>query len=699
MSLANLIGLLGLLGLVGLAVIYLLKPNYEQKMISSTYVWKLSLKYKKRTIPISKLRNLLIILCQILILVLCAFILAEPIKKATAAETYSEKVIILDASASMWAVQSNDDDRVTRFQRAIEEGSETVDGIRELAKKTFSEDGGKVSLILAGREAEVLADRFDASRSEEFDKILDDLIPRNSLGDVDEEQMKCSYASADLEHAMTDAEDILKKNPAAEIYYYTGTEFIDKGNVNVVDVSADNEWNVAILSGEVTKEDSTFYTFTVEVAAYGQPADVELKFEIYGCNAIKQTVIHSETIKLISGVPQKVSFRSIEFLSDNPFDDPDIDTGDTSETAIYEYDWATVYVDYINFGESSVMLTDSLSFDDSYNFYGGVKNKLDVQYYSTIPNTMVNSIIAAWDNTLSEKWDIQVHEVPYNNPPSTWEGQDMYIFEHYLPKAIPSDGVVILLDPVLGEGQEMPSGVNLTFGQKLEAPENNPFQYEIVSEFNQHPILRHMQGEENTVYSLGFTQISASEGWDALMTFGADPTMLLRDAEDQKVLVIAADVNNTNVSIVKGFSFMMLDIFNYFFPGTINKNMFEIGETIVMDSISSELTLKYLSGDPEKDSTVYVESETTKFPIGIVAEKAGRYEISQKMLSGETLSTQFYVKMPSAESNTEKVVEVIVKPLVVEVPQQVDEDLLIYFAAALVALLFAEWWLQQRGQV
>lgn len=698
MSLANLIGLLGLLGLVGLAVIYLLKPNYEQKMISSTYVWKLSLKYKKRTIPISKLRNLLIILCQILILVLCAFILAEPIKQATAAEMHTERIVILDASANMWAVQADDDDRVTRFQRAIE-GSENVEGIREFAKKTFAEDGGMVSLILAGREAEVLADRFDASRSEEFDKILDDLIPRNSLGDVDEEQIKCSYASANLEGAMLQAEEILKKNSAAEIYYYTGTEFIDKGNVKVVDVSADNEWNVAILSGEVTKEDSTFYTFTVEVAAYGQPAEVELTFEIYDCNSAKQTVIHNETVELVPGISQKVSFRSIEYLSDHPFDEPDIDTGDKSETAIYEYNWASVYVNYIRFGESSAMLTDSLSFDDSYNFYGGVKNRINVQYYSTIPNTMVNSILAAWNNTLSEKWNVHIDEVPSNNPPSSWEGQDMYIFEHYLPNEIPNDGVVILFDPVLKEGQATPSGVDLMFGQKVEAPENNPFQYEIASEFNQHPILRHMQGEENTIYSLGFSQIMNAEDWDTLMSFGADPVMLLRDTEEQKVLVIAADVNNTNVSIVKGFSFMMLDIFNYFFPATLNKNMFEIGETVIMDSISSKLTLKYLDGgDSDNDGTEYVESETTQFPIGIVAEKAGKYEITQNLFD-KVFTAQFYVKMPSIESNTERVVEVIVKPAVFEVQQKVDEDLLIYFAAALVALLFAEWWLQQRGQV
>ena len=60
------LGLLGLLGILVLILIYIIKPNYQQKYISSTYVWKLSLKYKKKRIPTSRLRDLLLILCQIL---------------------------------------------------------------------------------------------------------------------------------------------------------------------------------------------------------------------------------------------------------------------------------------------------------------------------------------------------------------------------------------------------------------------------------------------------------------------------------------------------------------------------------------------------------------------------------------------------------------------------------------------------------
>jgi hypothetical protein len=54
------LGLLGLISIIALILIYILKPNYQQKIISSTYVWRLSLKYRKKRIPVSRLTNILI---------------------------------------------------------------------------------------------------------------------------------------------------------------------------------------------------------------------------------------------------------------------------------------------------------------------------------------------------------------------------------------------------------------------------------------------------------------------------------------------------------------------------------------------------------------------------------------------------------------------------------------------------------------
>ena len=114
MTLMNLLGLLSLISLIILLIIYILKPNYQQQFISSTYIWKLSLKYRKRKLPTSKLRNILLILCQVLLLVTLTAILTRPVN-ITKEKVENESIIIVDASASMRTNYDNE----TRFNRAF----------------------------------------------------------------------------------------------------------------------------------------------------------------------------------------------------------------------------------------------------------------------------------------------------------------------------------------------------------------------------------------------------------------------------------------------------------------------------------------------------------------------------------------------------------------------------------------------------
>ena len=74
MELLRPLGLLGLLGIAILILIYILKPNYQQKIISSTYVWKLSLKYRRKQVPINRLLSILLLILQILVIAACAMV-------------------------------------------------------------------------------------------------------------------------------------------------------------------------------------------------------------------------------------------------------------------------------------------------------------------------------------------------------------------------------------------------------------------------------------------------------------------------------------------------------------------------------------------------------------------------------------------------------------------------------------------------
>ena len=160
------LGFLGLLGLVVLILIYIIKPNYQNKIISSTFVWKLSLKYKKNKIPLSKFRNILLLLCQILAIIVASFMLAQPYFAEEDETVATKKVFVIDASASM---MSTTDTGVTRFEKALADIELKID-------ETLKLENSEVSIILAHDEASFLIQQATAFEKgevteEEYEKL------------------------------------------------------------------------------------------------------------------------------------------------------------------------------------------------------------------------------------------------------------------------------------------------------------------------------------------------------------------------------------------------------------------------------------------------------------------------------------------------------------------------------------------------
>ena len=208
------LGFLGLIGLIVLILIYIIKPNYQQKFISSTYVWKMSLKYKKKKLPINRLQDILLFLCQVLIITGMAAILAQPFIKAEQEEQLQERVVIIDASASMLTRT----EQGTRFQRAVYD-------VRNMADELL-EENGKITVILAGEKASYVVQDAGADFKTELLKTLDD------LAEADAEQT-CTYGQGDIAGAMKLAEQITSQNSQVEVVLYTDTQYIDAGQVTV----------------------------------------------------------------------------------------------------------------------------------------------------------------------------------------------------------------------------------------------------------------------------------------------------------------------------------------------------------------------------------------------------------------------------------------------------------------------------------
>lgn len=109
------LGLLGLIGIPILIIIYIIKNKYTEQTIASTYIWKLSERFLKRKKPISKLRGLISLILQCLIVLFLSFLISSPslIIKGGA----SDYCFIVDGSASMNKKENGN----TRFNLAKDE--------------------------------------------------------------------------------------------------------------------------------------------------------------------------------------------------------------------------------------------------------------------------------------------------------------------------------------------------------------------------------------------------------------------------------------------------------------------------------------------------------------------------------------------------------------------------------------------------
>lgn len=682
-----------MLGILVLILIYIIKPNFQQKFVSSTFVWKLSLKYRKKRIPINKLRNLLLILCQVLILTSCALILAKPIIKAEQPDEFTEKIVIIDASVGMKSTYEG----TTRFQRA-------VGMVKDLAEEVLTEENGKMTIIIAGDDAYMLelsymdmfgsVSNIDAMRlgPEHKDVIveyLEGVYEDQRLG-IDE---FCTFGSADIEGAMLLAEDVLAINRNSDVLLYTGTQYTNKGIVNVVDVKKAGERNAAILSGTADINEFYTYTFKVDVAVYGQDVpDVQVKFTAYGANS---TIDNPSGVDLdphiinVSCIADQV--QTVEFNTYTAFNDVEDENSqyEIDSRTIYNYDY--VYVE-IDTGTASTFV-DVLPYDNSFYFYGGSTQPITVQYASKNPSIFSNSFLATWQQELASKWNVVVDEVQQGEEYLT-EGYDIYVFEHEIPTELPDDGIVIIMDP-----NTFRPLTGLSSLGTVEVTENDwNSKYTLSVSNKKHPIMKHMLNVDIGVTRAKPFYIDGA-GWESLMNityYDANlemdvtyPIVAVMNDPVTKVVVMGYDIHYSDASMKTNFPLMMMDVFEYFFPATMTDFLYEIGETATFNSFSNGIDCRTPAESVEHYS---------RFPATIFLDQVGTFTLTQSMLSGQVVTTQFYVKTPAKESNVLRVEDELDQPYLAAPTDDFDKDLLIWFAAALVALLFAEWWLQSRDQ-
>ena len=610
------IGLLALLGIAVLIVIYLIKPSYQNKPVTSTYIWRESLKYRKREKPDSIFRNLLLILCQILLVALSAFILSMPFAKTYSANDLDQNILVIDGSANMMAAS----DGTTRFERALERALQFAE--ESIGKRV------PVSVVYAGEDASyVVTEEISFAAVEE------------KLG-----ALQCTYVAGDVEGAMALVRDLTERSNA-QVYFYTGTEYRNAYDINVVDVSSENDWNACVLDVRAESIDN-YYTFYADVAVYGSNKYLDVYLTVNGVNDEAETLYAQGRVNCVDGVTVTFEFDGL---------------------GIYRYEDAEVSV-RVDDGTQ-----DSFAYDDIFRLYGGTKEAIKIQYASSLPNNFFTGVLFVLQSTYADRWDIELSQ-PTESEDIASSGYDFYIFEHSMPSVLPKDGVVFLVNP-----DTVPRGLDLTVGGSI----NGDF---TMTGGVVNPVMDYV--DATAITATTYRPITSSEGFETLMYCEGDAVFAVRNAEDMKAAVLTLNLNTSNLAVLYQFPTMLANMFDYFIPQTVEKNVFDAGEEMQIRARGTDVKVVGAQGETPVQP-----------PAAVSLGEPGSYTVTQMLASGRRSETDIFVKIAAKESDFNRVETEIPGATQIKKPEDVETDIYLWLAAAALAVLFLEFFLQAREKV
>ena len=250
MSFQNPAGLWLLLGIPVLVAIWLIRPQHENRRVSSSYIWRLSDRFMKRKLPISFLERWLVFVLQLLLVTGGAFLAARPVLTR---ENRADYLVILDASASMQTVTESG---MTRYEAAAEM-------IRDLAKETGR--GHTVTVVTAGEEARTIVSE-SSSRKEISDALA---------------AAPCGWGGSSLSGAMTLAQLFCFSHPEAEVLVYTDQAVKEADNLTVVSLDG-GEWNASLTGLTVTPDGSGGCTLEADLTSHGLDAEITAGLSLDG---------------------------------------------------------------------------------------------------------------------------------------------------------------------------------------------------------------------------------------------------------------------------------------------------------------------------------------------------------------------------------------------------------------------------------
>ena len=279
MSFLHPAGLWLLVGVPILIIIFLIRSHHEDRQVSSSYIWKISERFRKNRIPLQIFRRILLLILQILAVLLLTALAARPV---ITNRMNSDYILIFDASASML---TENDGGLSRFDEAKKQAG--------VFSKKVSE-GHTVSVICA-TDTPYCPLTLSGSKNE-IQMALQNLT--------------CSYGGCNIDAAFSLANDISKTSSDPKIVFYTDRicEDFDPSRIEIVNLAnAEKQKNLTVTYVRSSKADAGL-TFKGALSSYGYDGSAIAALKVDG------EIVDARELTCTSGEKTEFSFET-EFKS------------------------------------------------------------------------------------------------------------------------------------------------------------------------------------------------------------------------------------------------------------------------------------------------------------------------------------------------------------------------------------------------
>lgn len=631
MTFLNPLGLLGLIGIPILLIIYIIQRKYTEQVVSSTYIWRLSERFLKRRLPISKITGIISIILQMLTIAVISLIIAHPIFiRAGGARDYC---FIIDGSGSM--NMTVDESGTTRYDVAKSEVESMI---------SSSADGSSYTIICAGSKTVIVCEG-----------VTDKSVALDLLADLSPDHSEIDYSDA-----LGVAQTIFNSNSSLDTYLVTDTSYPSLDNMSLINVATAGE-NFSLY--DVTVESTASGGLIIEGTVRSHTSGSTVHVDAYIDGTKVAGAEGSVSVNLLGSLDTEGARFTME-LSKAAVDDT-LANGVITYTSV----------------ELRIREKDMFDLDNSYVHF----NVKSVNSYRTI---VVNSGAEGASSTML----INALKVAGNAEIETCSigefgsksGYDLYIFDGCIPGTLPSDGNVWFVDPT---GSVDKAGFTYKGVIDFGAGTDNPLDKSSSVNSFISGLLEGVDGKDFTVPR--YVECGHSANFVDLFTYRSNPVIFTGTNDyGNRQVVFAVNFNDIIMSDVIDMISLLRNLLDYSFPTALEQVNYKSGETLRLNLLSGCQVVESISPTgkvefPEIDGAI----------AELVLNECGVYTIN--MTVGDTVYTfSAYSESPESERVPlpESAQTIGLSGEADEVGKDGYYDNIMIFFIILAVLFCADWW-------